>query len=180
MRTYFGPALAALGPMLWSGCDHAADEFAESCGSKCSHPLDHNGHEASHSDGTGANDHTHEGPNGGRLIVLGDENYHAELVIDHEKAEATVRVLDRSGRKPVCVDQSEITLNVHCDGRPHQIKLVAVDASDLPTNTRCCFRGTSDVLRGDCQLGGRLNIVIRGKPYTGRVAHHEGDHKLSR
>jgi len=170
-------SLVNAGLLFWSGCglntEHACCEHGHDHAGKADQSAD----EPSDTESTG---HSHVGPNGGRLIVLGDEDYHAELTIDHEKAEATVCLLDQTGRNPVCVEQKEITLNFRCQGQPHQIRLTPVHFTRDTAAGSSCFRGTSDALRGECQLAGRLNVVIKGKPYTGHVAHHEDDHKVIR
>ena len=154
------PVLLSAGLLFWTGC----------AGPIAPEPHMHGASIA----------HTHVGPNGGRLIVLGDEDYHAELLIDHSAGNATVFILDRTGRNPVPVDQNEITLNVRRDGQPHQIRLAAAGSASAGPDSPARFTGASDVLRNDCQLSGRLSIVINGKPYTGRVAHREDDHNFIR
>src|SRR5262245_58424562 len=105
---YLGSGMICTGLFLSSGCGQNCEHAC------CGHDHSHGTHETvadeaeTDADATG---HTHTGPNGGRLIVLGDEDYHAELVIDHTKGEVTVRVLDKTGRKPVGIEQRTITLN---------------------------------------------------------------------
>jgi hypothetical protein len=174
-----GSGLVCASLSLWVGCAHSSEQGC-SC---CDHDHSHADHHASTDDTVETVEptgHTHTGPSGGRLIVLGDEEYHAELVIDHAKGEAVVRILDHTGRKPVGTEQRTITLNFKCKGHPHQIQLVAVECPEGPRDMSFCFTGTSDLLRGECELTGRLNVIIGGKPYTGRVAHREEDHNLIR
>jgi hypothetical protein len=185
MRRHFSrlsaPSLTLLGMIAWCGCEYFESVVSAPCGSECTHAHGHNHDGPSVTSDEHSNDEGHSdvGPNGGRLIVLGDEDYHAELIIDHERAEATVCVFDRTGRKPVYVDQGEITLNFRCEGVPHQIRLHATEPDEF-NHTRSCFRGSSELLRSECNIAGRLNVIIHGKPYTGHVAHHEDDHKMIR
>lgn len=166
----FLPGCAPCGDWLASITGHCTSECTEHNHSHHSPDADGDSHDES--------DHTHIGPNGGRLIVLGDEDYHAELMIDHAVAEATVCLLDHTGRIPVAVEQRELTLNIRCHGHPHQITLVAVESTAAGQSS--CFRGSSEVLRDECQIDGRLNVIIHGKPYSGRVAHHADDHTITR
>ena len=187
---FIGSGLVATGLLFWSGCGRASSADSHAAHDHGGHGDSHAGHAQHgelghvHEPGDENDDHdaahTHVGPNGGRLIVLGDEDYHAELVIDHATGEVTVRILDRTGRKPIGIEQRTITLNFKCQGRPHQVQLVAAERSEGSASKSSCFTGTSDLLRGDCELIGRLNVLIAGKPYTGRVAHREEDHKLIR
>ncbi|MBI3463953.1 MAG: hypothetical protein HY000_12980 [Planctomycetes bacterium] len=180
---FAGPGLVATGLVFWSGCSGASsvDSHPGHYRSGQTH-QGHLGHGHEPDDEHDGHDavHTHVGPNGGRLIVLGDEDYHAEFVIDHTKGAVTVRILDRTGRKPVEIEQRTITLNFKCQGRPHQIQLAAAECPESQASKSSCFTGTSDLLRGDCELTGRLGVVIGGKPYSGRVAHREEDHRLIR
>jgi hypothetical protein len=161
----FGLATVSAGLLFGSGCgvqnEHACCDHDRAC----RHDV---------------GDHSEVGPNGGRLIVLGDEDYHAEFAIDHANGEVIVRILDRTGCEPVGIEQRSITLNFKSQGRPHQIQLVATGCPEGEPNKSYCFCGTSDLLRGECELTGRLNLVIGGKPYTGQVAHRESDHQLIR
>ena len=183
----FGPGLVSAGLVFWTGCSgsispdrhngQSHDQTRQVRDSESGHV--HKLGDEHHSRGASTG-HTPIGPNGGRLIVLGDEDYHAELLIDHSVGNATVWILDRTGRNPVWVDQNEIVLNLRSNGQPYQIRLAAVDAVSRRSDLPVCFTGTSSVLRGDCQLSGRLNVVIQGKPYTGQLAHREDDHKVVR
>jgi hypothetical protein len=181
----------AIGLLFWSGCGGVSSVDPHAIHDRAGHSHAQPGHAHhgetghlhepgdEHSDRDAAG-HTHVGPHGGRLIVLGDEDYHAELVIDHDTGAVTVCVLDRTGRKPVAVAQRNITLNFKCQGRPQQIRLAVAESPTDQSDVPSCFTATSDLLRGECQLVGRLNVVIGGKPYSGRVAHREEDHRLIR
>ena len=188
IERFVGPGLVATGLLFWSGCAGSGSPT-----DRAGHDHDNRGHahhgehghvhrpvDEDHDHDASARGHSHVGPDGGRLIVLGDDDYHAELVIDHAKGEVTVTILDRTARRPVSIDQREITLNFRCKGRPYQIRLTAVDSAIGRADSATCFTGTSDLLTGECQLTGRLSVVIGGKPYTGQVAHREGDHKMMR
>src|SRR5262245_38237097 len=161
INRFLGFGLISVDLLFWSGCG-LSDEHA--C---CNHDHDHGHAHAGHTYGEAGAEagdesssvdesgHTHTGPNGGRLIVLGNEDFHAELLIDHAKGEVTVRILDCTGRKPVGIEQRAITLNFKCQGRPHQIQLVAAECPVGSSNKSSCFTGTSDLLRNDCELTGR-------------------------
>ena len=179
---FIGSSLVATGLLFWSGCGGASSvdfHTGHSNTGHARHGAPGHIHEPGNEDDHDA-DHTHVGPNGGRLIVLGDEDYHAELIIDHANGEVIVRILDRTGRNSVSIDGRTITLNFKCQGRPHQIQLAAANCPEAQANKSSCFTGTSDLLRDDCELTGRLNVVIAGKPYSGLVAHREEDHRLIR
>ena len=184
MERIVGPGLVTASLFFWAGCagsgstgDHAGHDHHE----HFHHGEPGHMHEPGDEDHVASTEgHSHIGPNGGRLIVLGDEDYHAELVIDHTKGQATVCILDHTGCRPVGIDQREIMLNVRCKGKPYQIRLEAVEPATGQADSATCFIGTSDLLTGECQLTGRLSVVIGGKPYSGQVAHRQNDHNLVR
>ncbi|MBI1315060.1 hypothetical protein GC176_27530 [bacterium] len=149
-------ATLAMTAFVLSGCaDSTTSEPASSRSSVASgdhHEGDGHDHsEASH-------EHPSEGPHGGDLIELGNEEYHAELVhpyhhddnahahADHKDGDdhkggheehgdpdhegVTIYILDGSAKESVAIDVAEITLNLSHDGKPEQFKLTA-----LPTET---------------------------------------------
>ena len=58
-----------------------------------------------------------EGPHGGHLVGLGNEEYHAELLPDETTHAVTVQLLDATGKEPVVVNESEITIQLFQDGQ---------------------------------------------------------------
>ena len=78
----------------------------------CGH--DHDGHTDCEQD---AHDHSTEGPHGGHLVELGNEEYHAELLHDEAAHSVTVHLLDAAGKQPVAVPLPEVTLQLLRDGQ---------------------------------------------------------------
>ena len=186
---FLAHGLVAVGLLFWSGCGWNAG----SPGTQVTHNHNHAGHTRhdgddqahtpsddadNHSDATRG--HTHIGPNGNRLIVLGEHQYHAELIIDPGQGIATVLLLDHIGRKPLPIAQQHVTLNLLAKGRPVQIRLAAYP---LPTDAApACSRfvGQDSILQEELPLRGRLNLVIDGKPYTGPLAQRDCDQRMFR
>lgn len=67
------------------------------------------GHEDKHQHEHG---HEHHAPRGGTLVVFGDEFAHTELLLDPEKGELKVYVLDGEAEKPVRISQQEIIIDI--------------------------------------------------------------------
>jgi len=119
--------------------------------------------------------HANRGPNGGALIELGNEEFHAELVHDQAAGGVTVYVLDAAAKSAVPIDASELVINLTLDGRGEQFKLAAAPDSRDPKDKSSRFTS------GDGELGASLDrdgsqpqlvVAIAGKQYRGDIAHH--------
>ena len=152
-------ATIAMAAFVLSGCADPPDSTPTSTASA----TDDGHHEGDgHDHGEGGHEHPSEGPHGGDLIELGNEEYHAELIhphdhdddahahkdgdheegheehgdhegdADHNHVGITVFILDGSAKKTVAIDATEITLNLTHDGQPEQFKLAALPTEDDP------------------------------------------------
>ena len=62
-------------------------------------------------------DHAHAlGPNGGHLIELGEEEYHAEVVMDEAARTLTVYLLGGDAKTAQPTAEPTVTLNLEVDG----------------------------------------------------------------
>ncbi len=146
---------------------------------------DHDGHDHSDDDGhdhaAGEHQHPTEGPHGGHLIELGDEEYHAELLHDEATHKVAIHVLDGAGKKAVAIPATEITVQLFQDGKFVKYALKAVQASGgSASQFELVDAALCDALCDGDATKGRLQVTIDGKPYTGVIEHerHEGhDHE---
>ncbi len=125
--------------------------------------------------------HPTEGPHGGHLIELGDEEYHAELLRDEKTNTVTIHLLDGPAKKTVAVAQPEITLQLLRDGKFVKYTLKAVqskDASEKGTASefKIVDQSLTEALCHDEKTQGRLQVTIDGKPYIGTVKLSCHDH----
>ncbi len=131
----------------------------------------------------GASDHGHDhahpahGPNGGHLVELGDEEYHAEWLHDDATGTVTVIILDGQVKDEVGIEAESLTINVAIEGQsPQTYELPAVNRSsdDPPKATR--FELSSEKLLTALQIGtgvhATLSVDIAGKQYVGKIEHH--------
>jgi hypothetical protein len=126
--------------------------------------------------------HPENGPHGGQLIELGNEEFHAELTHDEATDEITVYLLDAEAKQSVPVAETELVLNLYAAGKPQQFKLLAQpQAIDAPGQSSR-FSATDEALHEAMEAEGskgQLNVTIGGKAYSGEIARHEHDgHKL--
>lgn len=128
-------------------------------------------------------DHPSEGPHGGHLIELGNEQYHAELIHpEHGHGDAVepvvVYIVDGSGLKTAAVDATELTLNMRHDGQGEQFVIAASpEASDPPGRSSRFVSSEAPLLDlfHEEEVGGQLVVTIGGKQFRGEIAHRHHD-----
>jgi hypothetical protein len=125
-------------------------------------------------------DHPSEGPHGGELIELGNEEYHAELIHPEghdENAEevVTIYILDGSAKETVPIEAAEVTINISHDGTPEQFKLAASpDEGDTDGLSSRFVSSEQDLVEHlhEEEIEFRLVVDIKGKSYNGQFHHH--------
>ncbi len=139
---------------------------------------DHAGHD--HGDDAG-HEHPTEGPHGGHLIELGNEEYHAELLHDENTHTVTIHLLDGPAKQTVAVPLPEITLQLFRDGQFVKYALKAAQGPGNPAGAASRFEiadaALCDALCHEDEIRARLQVTINGKPFTGTIEHtSHGDH----
>ena len=127
--------------------------------------------------------HPTEGPHGGGLIELGDEEYHGELVHERSSSDGgagtvTIYLLDDHADEAAPIDAAELTVVVTRDGNRESFKLAAdPDAGDPAGKSSRFVSADAELAERLDREGGtaRLMVRIAGRSYSGDVAHdHEG------
>ncbi len=136
--------------------------------------------------GPAAEPHVHptEGPHGGQLVELGDHEYHAEVLHEHDSHSVIVYLLDGHAEEYVAIAEPEITLQVFHDGEYISYALKAVAEPGAVDGTASQFRADDDALchaiADDEDFKGTLQVTVEGKRYSGTVTacgdHEEGEH----
>ncbi len=115
-----------------------------------------------------------EGPHQGKLVELGNGEYHAELVHDDAASIVTAYVLDASAKLAVPVSATEILVNLSHDGHAEQFALAANPQSGDPSGKSSRFASTdaehAKVLDNDA-VTAQLVVKIGGKQYRGAIGH---------
>ncbi|MBA4016285.1 MAG: hypothetical protein C0483_03770 [Pirellula sp.] len=121
--------------------------------------------------------HPSEGPHGGHLIELGDEQYHVELIHDDKAGEVTFYILDSSAKKAVPIDAVELVVNLKHGGKAEQFKIAAKPESGETAGTSSRFFSADKELAGDLDAEGadaQLVVTISGKQFRGAIEHEHG------
>ena len=144
---------------------------------KTSHDLKSHekGHDHDH-------DHAHLGPNGGDIVEIGEEEYHAEWTHDHDSGLVTVFILDKDMKKEVPIEAAEIEIATKVADGEKTYKLAATNASegDNPTASRFALEDKTLMTILDAAgtegTAATLNLTIAGKPYAAKFEQHEHKH----
>jgi hypothetical protein len=106
-----------------------------------------------------AGEHSHPPPpHGGELLGLGNDEYHLELMHDHDGGNVTVWVLGKDVKTPIAVEAPVINL----EKGPVQFALTPVNPR--PDGTADTWKGSHEGLRTDPWLG-RIRVKIGEKTY---------------
>jgi hypothetical protein len=111
-------------------------------------------------------------PHGGEVLELGDEDYHLEMIHDHDGGNVTVYVLGKDLKTPVAVEAPVI--HVNAKSGPVQIPLTAVQPK--PDGTADTWKGSHEALRSD-PWDGRIRVKIGDKTYQSPLEGEEHSHK---
>jgi hypothetical protein len=135
------------------------------CGKKNTHDShDHGSHgagaHAEHKHG-----HQHTAPHGGTAVVLGDEAFHLEFVLDQESGSMTAYVLDAHMEKFVRCGATEFVVEAQVNGKaePLTFKPVANLATDETVGDTSQFIANAPWLKTTQSFDAKLvDLTIRG------------------
>lgn len=165
MRRLTWVSMAALGLFgAVIGCDGGKSDYKKADDLKKA-PALHDEHE-----------HGAKGPHGGSLVELGDEEFHAEVVLDHDAHALRVFVLGKDAKTASPTAATE--LSVHPEGKdPITLKAAPQEGDGDGKSSR--FELIDEKLVHDILdakfLHGDLKITIGDKPYSGHIDMHLDD-----
>jgi hypothetical protein len=119
--------------LCYAGCSHEEhhNEHDRASATQAEHEHHHDGDGHDHSNDSAMQDetersgHSHEyGRHGGRIAVLGEHSFHAELIVSNpETGEVVFEITDRSAKKNAVVESKELTLTATIDKKLQSFKL---------------------------------------------------------
>lgn len=127
--------------------------------------------------------HPTKGPRGGALVELGEEEFHAEVLHDHDAHTVTIYLLDGTGRRAVGIDAREVLVNIRSGRKAKQFKIAAAPMrGDRPGFTTRFGAKSEELchLLDEHEADARLTVRIAGRGYTGKIPlvhDHEHGHK---
>lgn len=118
--------------------------------------------------------HAHEhGPHDGELVELGEEEYHAEFVFDHDNEKISLYLLGADAKTPILIDAKEIGLEVPGQEGPKTYVLAAAPLDGEAEGRSSRFESTEeelvDLFSHDAKVVGKFQVTIDGKTFSGEV-----------
>ena len=131
-----------------------------SCGPTIPHAEDHadSAHELDH-------EHHAAGPHGGTIIDWGGGKFHVELIVDHDRKNATVYILGSDEKTPAPVKATDVFLNI--DEPEFEVELVPHPLPGETGGASSRFVGTHDKLATIHKVVGEISGLVDGTPYFG-------------
>lgn len=127
---------------------------------------DHSTAEHSHAHDHG---HTHVAPHGGTVVVLGDEAFHLEFVLDQEAGQLTMWILDGHLENFVRVAAPSLRLRATIGSASHDLELAAVasQATGETVGDASMFAGRADWLKTTPEFAAVIpEVSIRSTRFT--------------
>lgn len=156
-----GFAIVALALIVSTGCTGRKDGGAKAVAKK-----------------SPAHDHASEGPHGGAIVEWGEDEYHLEFLVDHDKKQTTVYVLDDKAAKASPIAVETLTLILTHGKTPIEIALKADPDTADPKGKSSRFTAVHDELAKKIEFKGTIRGTVAGKPYEGDfVEKADHDHK---
>ena len=124
--------------------------------------------------------HDEKGPHGGQVLGLGDEEFHAEFVLEEASGKVTVYLLDKAIKNNPAATSAQETITID-DKSGKKFELAAVDRTtgDMPTASQ--FELVDKELHGPIKTElATLHVTIGGKEFHQKIAFgghgHDHDH----
>jgi hypothetical protein len=140
-------------------------------------------HSHSHDHGH-SHDHAHaHGPNGGHLLELGAEDYHAELTYDESNHRVGIHMLGGDATTAAPIDTAFVEIFTSVDGDTTKYSLPAVPQTGEQAGKSSYFELESEplgtIVSGQspaADIKVRLNLLIDGLPYAGTIDPEIDEH----
>ena len=161
-------ALVAAFAVIVTGCTSGDSEFKE-----VSNDESEVGHDDHSSHGHGVH-----GPNGGDIVEVGDEEFHAEVVVDEDEHRIDVFILGSDAKTAKPISASEISINFKHGAEVEEFKLTASALEGETDGQASKFTITDEELFEELHEhseGATLNFSDGDQVLTGTV-NHSHDH----
>ena len=126
-------------------------------------------------------DHGALGPHGGHVLVLGDEQYHAEWTHEDQSGEIVIYLLDQDIKEDVTTTAELITITttIRDESQTYELAADNLNKEDPPRASR--FKATNPNLLTALKQAGsgvkaEMRVIIDGTFFRGTFEKHEHDH----
>jgi len=161
--------LLVLSLCIFIGCQ-SKDEGTQNYGDTGqSQQQEHDHNHASHEHGHG------KGPNGGHLLELGDEEYHAEFVFDPETKKTTLHITGKDYHVPHPINAEEVFLELKVGDGLAEVPFMAVPLEGEKDGRSSRFELPGDQLpegiSSEEDFNGMVHVAIGDKAYSAKITH---------
>lgn len=163
-RRSFELALTAAFALVLAGCTDSSSEFTE---------VGHDESEVGHDDHSG-HGHGAHGPNGGEIVEVGNEEFHAEVVVDEDKHRIDVFILGSDAKTAKPIAASEISISFKHGDEVEEFKLAASALEGEVEGQASKFSITDEELFEELHEhseGATLSFAAGGESLSGTVKH---------
>lgn len=167
-RRSFELALTAAFALVLTGCTDGSSEFTE---------VSHDEPEVGHEDHSG-HGHGAHGPNGGDIVEVGNEEFHAEVVVDEAEQRIDVFILGSDAKTAKPIAASDISISFKHGEEVEEFKLAASALDGEAEGQASKFTITDEELFEELHEhpeGATLNFSDGDQALTGTV-NHSHDH----
>lgn len=168
LRRSFELALTAAFALVLTGCTDSNSDFTE---------VSHDESEVGHDDHSG---HGAHGPNGGEIVEVGNEEFHAEVVVDEETHRIDVYILGSDAATAKPIDATEVSVSFKHGDEVEEFKLAAAALDGEPEGQSSKFTLTDEELFEELHEhseGATLTFMSGGEELSGMVTHsHDHGH----
>ncbi|MDA0282281.1 MAG: hypothetical protein O3B86_02900 [Planctomycetota bacterium] len=126
--------------------------------------------------------HGQHGPNGGDIVELGNEEFHAEVVVDESAHRIDIFILGSDAATAKAIEVSEISLTFKHGDEVEEFKLAAVTLDGEPEGQSSKFTLNSEDAFEELHRhseGATLSFTVGDQTLTGTVIHshsHDEEH----
>lgn len=166
-RRSFELALTAAFALVLTGCTDGSSEFTE---------VSHDESEVGHDDHSG-HGHGAHGPNGGDIVEVGSEEFHAEVVVDEAEHRINVFILGSDAKTAKPIAASDISISFKHGDEVEEFKLAASALDGEAEGQASKFTITDEELFEELHEhpeGATLNFSDGDQALTGTVKHSHG------
>lgn len=169
-RRSFELALTVAFTLVLTGCTDGSSEFTE---------VSHDEPEVGHDDHSG-HGHGAHGPNGGDIVEVGSEEFHAEVVVDEAEHRINVFILGSDAKTAKPIAASDISISFKHGDEVEEFKLAASALDGEAEGQASKFTITDEELFEELHEhpeGATLNFSDGDQALTGTVKHsHDHGH----
>lgn len=117
--------------------------------------------------------HPDKGPHEGSLAELGEEEYHAEMILNPDRQQVTIYLLDATAKSAVPIaDTTKVELLITDGDKKETLSLKPAQIPGEAAGQASSFVGAHDLLEKEVDPKSvEVRLKINDKPYLGRFGH---------